>query len=171
MKAKQRLRSGHSAILALIIFIEIFTLLLPWWQSSDCRALIFIPLLPIIYHNTWNTLNIQEMNVELVNGGKSTSSIKLPDIWGEESHLIFMCSQQKAVQTIPLNYSVFLFQFYWDVINTQHCVSCRCATWWCDSGMKSEMITTIKLAIQTSPCITICVCVVRTFKIYSLSHF
>ena len=41
-----------------------------------------------------------------------------------------------------LMFSIF-FQFYWDIIDTQHYISLRCTAWWFD--LQHNMITTISL--------------------------
>ena len=49
-------------------------------------------------------------------------------------------------------------------------ISLRCTTWWCDIHIYCEMITTIRLT-HLSPHIVTLLCVVRIFRIYSLSNF
>ena len=70
-------------------------------------------------------------------------------------------------------YGPFSFsQLYWDIINIWHYVSLRCASsdyvlYILQNDYHNKVLTHLSPQIVTA----ICVCVVRTLKIYSLSNF
>ena len=76
-----------------------------------------------------------------------------------------------------LGFLFFSPQHYWGIIDKQNCVYLEYSVWWFGTCIYCKMITTIKvintsiISHSYSVCVSLCVCVVRMLKFWSLSKF
>ena len=97
--------------------------------------------------------------------------------WNAGSAIIWAFGRQSLsffsnnVDKVPIQKvagKALLFQLYWDIIDISHCISLRCTMWWFMQLYTVKWLPQWDWLTYPSPhIVTICLCEVRTLKIFS----